>query len=498
MLNPTDKQRWLHKSVPVVLFLLLLGVYLGATSRWWSGDTLPAAYLPISILEHGTLYLDYFPSLYNATAKKQFPQDAGGVPYYLVHHNGHYVSSYSPWPAFPAVPLYAVPLAAGVHPSRAQVLLWAKIAASVITALSVVFLFLAMRELVPATWATVIALVYALGTTAFSITSQAMWEHGPSALFLTLGLFFLLKGRKKESTLPYAGLCFSIAVMMRYTDALIALAIALYIVHKHRHILIRYLALSSIPAFVLLAYNHWYLGSAFQTGYFQLDSSVPSSQWATPLWQGLAGVLFSPARGLFVYSPILLLSLFGIVWIWRNGPIFFRYLAVGLIAIMVVCSKWFMWWGGYCYGPRLLADISPLLCSFLYPLGGFVRKRVVLVIGFVLLASVSFGMNAIGAYWYNSRWDIQAQVRTHPNRLWSWEHSPFVYYGRYPYWDLGQLTRDAGIHGKLTAVGHLILSFFHGATHKAASTPPPHDQGELHWGTRLFSGRNSPPPGIST
>ena len=433
------------------LFVLSLGLYLSVSRPYWSGDTLPAAYLPLSILDHGTLYLNYYPSLYNAAATKAFPHNPNGTPYYLILQNGHYVSSYSPWSAFLAVPVYAVPLLSGVHTSRTQVLQWARITASLITALSVVVLFFALGELVPIGWAAVIAIVYAFGTTAFSVTSQAMWEHGPSALFLTLGLLFLVKGEKDESALPYGGLSFSIAVMMRYTDALIALVVALYILHKHRRILGRYLLLSSFPAFLIFAYNHWYLGSVFQTGYFQATPSAITQLRATPLWQGLAGVLFSPARGLFVYSPIFLLSLLGLGWIWRNGPIFFRYLAVGMMGIIVICSKWFMWWGGYCYGPRLLADIAPLLCSLLYPLGRIMRKRVALALSFVLLVSVSFGMNAIGAYWYNSQWDIQADVWKNPTRLWSWENSPFAYYGHYPYWDMGQLTRDIGIHRAINA-----------------------------------------------
>ena len=445
-------QRRQKRYVAGSLFLLVLTIYLGGTSSWWSADTLPAAYLPLSLIEHGTVYLDYFPSLYDAQAQKELPHAHTQLPYYIEFRNGHYVTGYSPWPALLAVPVYAVPVLAGLPLTSKTIMLWAKVAASIITALSVIILFFALCELVSIGWAATIALVYALGTSAFSTSSQGLWEHGPSALFLALGLLLLVKGLRDESRLPFAGLCFSAAVLMRYTDAMIALAVCFYILHKRRRLLPRYLALSSLPAFLLLAYNRFYLGSAADTGYFQLGSSTAGRDWRTPFWQGFSGLLLSPSRGLFIYSPILLLSLIGIWLIWKNGPISLRYLAVGTLLVIVVCSKWYMWWGGYCYGPRLLADIAPLFCFFLYPLGSVIAKRSSLLLGFVLLATLSFGMHAVGAYWYNGAWDAQASVWKDPGRLWSWKGSPFVYYGRYPYWDMGQVAEWLGVRSEVHSV----------------------------------------------
>lgn len=471
--NPTKRplpQGSIKQYAAAALFAFVVIVYLSGTRGWWSGDTLPTAYLPISILEHGTLYLDYYPSLYNTKAEKDFPHGHGPLPYYISFSNGHYVSSYSPWPAMLSVPVYAVPLLTGALDSPKSIMQWAKISASIITALSVVFLFLALCELVSIGWATVIALIYAVGTSAFSVSSQALYEHGPSTLFLTLGLLFLVKGLKNESRLPFAGLCFSVAVLMRYTDALIALVIAFYIIHKHRRLLPRYLMLSALPAFLLLAYNHWYLGSVGDTGYFTWSARGLGRNWRTPFWMGLSGLLFSPSRGLLVYTPIVLLSFAGIWLIWRKGPIAFRYLAVGPFLVILVCSKWYMWWGGYGYGPRLLADVAPLFCFFLYPLGSLIEKRRSLLLGFVFLAVLSFGMHAVGAYWYDARWDTQESVWKDPGRLWSWSGSPFVYYGRYPYWDLGQVAEWIGLRDDI----HLFFQHLRGLYHRSPGASHAH------------------------
>jgi hypothetical protein len=64
-----------------------------------------------------------------------------------------------------------------------------KLAATLITALSVLLLFFAIRRMAQDRIAWFIALIYAFGTSGFNISSQALWQHGPSQLFLTLERF---------------------------------------------------------------------------------------------------------------------------------------------------------------------------------------------------------------------------------------------------------------------------------------------------------------------
>ena len=118
--------------------------------------------------------------------------------------------------------MYVLPVLAGVSASA-----WApgleKASAVAITALSVVFLFWALAELVSRRWALVVAAIYAFGTSSWSVSSQALWQHGPSQLFLTFFLFCLVRGMKEQRFLAYAGFAMSSAIVMRPTDVLIAL-----------------------------------------------------------------------------------------------------------------------------------------------------------------------------------------------------------------------------------------------------------------------------------
>ena len=174
----------------VLLFVVVLGAYLANGRTIGAGDTLPAAYLPWSLLRHGTFDLAEFPNLYAGRALDEYPL-LDGIPYYLQHKNGRLLSAYGPGAGVLAVPVYAPFVLTGVKPDP----LWAdrleKLAAAIMTALSAVVLHRALGIVTTSGWAFVIALVYAFGTSSLSVSSQGLWQHGPSQLFLALALYCL-------------------------------------------------------------------------------------------------------------------------------------------------------------------------------------------------------------------------------------------------------------------------------------------------------------------
>ncbi len=81
---------------------------------------------------------------------------------------------------------------------------------------------------------------------------------------------------------------------------------------------------------------------------------------------GLAEQTVSPSRGLIVFTPVFIVSIAGILLAWRRKWLFplAQYLiAIAVLHAIVVA----MWWPGYCYGSRYLADLNPLLALFLIP-----------------------------------------------------------------------------------------------------------------------------------
>ena len=411
----------------LLLFLVVLAAYLSNGRTIGAGDTLPAAYLPWSILQQRNVTLDEFPALHDEGATRVFPL-LDGVPYYLLHRNGHYLSAYTPGPGVLAVPVYILPIMLGIKPDGAWPSRLEKLSAAIITALSVLFLYWALRGVTSQGWALVIALVYALGTSSLSVSSQGLWQHGPSQLFLSLALYFLVKGLSDDRYLGYAGFPMAAAVVMRSTDLLLVLPVAVWIVYAHRRRALSLVIWTLPPTAALAAYYVAYFGSA-DRGLGHTTAPVWALFAQISLREGLPGVLLSPSRGLFVYSPVLLFSLAGIVVVWRRGPALWRALSLGLPLVIVAIAKWLTWWGGHSWGPRLLADIAPIMCFLLYPVTPLLDRRRLVKGVFVFLALWSVAAHALGAWLYDRRWDAWATEEA-VARLWPWTESPLAFYGR--------------------------------------------------------------------
>jgi hypothetical protein len=395
------------------LFALVFGLYLLNGRTIASGDTVPNRYLPVSILRDGSFYLDGFPFLY--TPK---------LPYYIRHFGDHYVSSYPVSGAVLAVPIY---LPAVLRGEAAESPVWTdldKASAAVIVALSALFLYLALVQLTTLRMALVVTGAYAFGTSSLSVSSQALWQHGPSQLGVAAALYFLVRGREQERWVGVAGFALAFAVISRPTDLLLVAPLGLYALFYHPKQVGRLLAFALPPLAFQLWYNATYQGSALWT-------QVPilrGEHWAGRFWDGFAGLLVSPARGLFVYSPILVFSVVGLVMAWRNGgdPLL-RAVGVGVLLVVLLYCKWWSWWGGHTFGPRLLADLAPAMALALYPLREGLNRSRWIKAAFSLALLCSVAAHSIGAFWDDIGWNAYPQdVDRAPRRLWSWTDNQLV------------------------------------------------------------------------
>jgi len=70
------------RLVSWLLFVGVVLVYVANGRTLGSGDTLPARYLPFSMLREGNADLDEFPFLYDEAARRTSPM-LDGVPYFL-------------------------------------------------------------------------------------------------------------------------------------------------------------------------------------------------------------------------------------------------------------------------------------------------------------------------------------------------------------------------------------------------------------------------------
>ena len=437
--------RWTRApAVALGLSLALFLVYNANGDVYWSYDATPSVYGAADLLEFGRL--SFTPSrdpwLFEwSTAGNERPfrlwnlsgavvdgvpaQDlrrAGALvanaPYYLARTvrvdktTGEpvYVSLYGPAMSVFAVPFLAAArlFAAGDLRSDPTVLWYAaKVAASFMAAASAAFVFLTCRRWLATLPSVAIALAYGLGTCVWSTTSQTLWQHPANALLLSTGAYAFTRERESLLAAACAGLSLGLAVAARPTSAAFFAAAAAYLLLVDRRRLSAFLLAGVPPLAALAAFNLIYMGSPFRIGQTAVAPGG-AGLWDTPLAAGLAGLLVSPSRGLFVFSPFLVLAIPGAILSWRRREYAaLRPFTAGTAAVLLVQGKWIAWWGGHSYGYRIVSDLAVMLCIFMIPAWGWMAKRRSTAVAFLALLGWSVALQGAGAFLDQQTWNAR-------------------------------------------------------------------------------------------
>jgi Dolichyl-phosphate-mannose-protein mannosyltransferase len=415
-----------HVRIPwtFAFFSLIFLAYIATLNPLVWGDTVASRYLPLSIIRELNFDLNEF----------NFPYDRD-IPYFVQYRAGRLISSYPIGASLTALPFYLIPVLFGISHQSPWIPLLEKFSAASIVVLSAFFLYLTLRWLTTERTSLVVTGIYAFCTSAFSVSSQALWQHGPSQLFLAIGLYFVIRGLQEETSTSWSGFPFGAAILCRPTDVLMVLPIVIYLCLHRRNSLVLWVLCALPPVAFLLAYNYYYFGSIFNSGYGTNVLRPLSSYWSTPLFYGLSGVLLSPSKGMFIYSPVFLFSFIGIYLSWRrNNEVLFEYISIGPILVLVLYSKWHFWWGGETYGPRLVVDITPFFCLYIYHVWDSAKCTNLARMIIVMFSIVSFLMHSVDAFCFDYSWYKKAEIMVEDDRLWSFRDSPFFHYGRMLYW----------------------------------------------------------------
>jgi hypothetical protein len=296
------------------------------------------------------------------------------------------------------------------------------IASFLVAITSVILYFLALPDLRPK-WAAGIAFVFAFATSAWSTGSRAMFSHTPSMLLLVLTMYFLTKPR----LVFWAGLTSSFAYVVRPTNGLVFAAVAAYVLWRERSRFLPFCACALPVLGCFAVYNLAHFEHLVPT-YYRITPPFPDVRFL----KALAGNLISPGRGLFVYSPVLLFSLGGMVRAWKTR----WQWPLSLLWFVLIVSHWLaislfvgFWWGGHSYGPRLFLDVVPLCVLFLIPLfkvwqtGAAPARTAFLVAALVSVAIHGRGATSLAPH----RWNIVPDnVDRHQERLWDWTDPAFL------------------------------------------------------------------------
>jgi hypothetical protein len=451
----SDKRLQWQMALTVFLIATFVFAVSPVVTNYDSFATLPTA---VSIVNRHTLLLDAFQHV-KVLANS----------YTVGHSKGHLLTSY-PW----AVGLFAVPALVVIDlvhvvggPSAHAVVtdqlqigvllqLWT---ASLVTGLACATLaLLAYRRLRgPAKtrrhWALLCGLAFAFGTSAWSTASRALWQHGPSILFLAVALLALDRlfprhtdGRGAQTTSAWppflAGLALAAAVTMRPTNA-VALVLGTILVLWKTPARLRTVYLIGVFSVILpwvLVTTHYY-GTPLQP-YDQASKLGLSSTF----FESVAAQFVSPSRGLLVFSPIVLVAIAGVVIAWkRKATTPLEVLCAVAVPCYVIAIALFpIWWAGTSFGPRFMTETLPFIFVLSLPFVNWViawrsekrgRRPLTYRIGVaaaVGLLACSVLINAQGGVLRSSIcWNLKAHdvesVDQNPARVWSWNDPQVVY-----------------------------------------------------------------------
>ncbi len=374
-----------------------------------SYDVTAATFMPYEIIKKGTL--SFSKETIEAMKRVQDPN-----VYSVIKVGEKNFSSYPILMGVMAVPIYLIPILLNKIPELhyvedlLKIIALARITASFYTALAVAFFYLIIKEVnrlknIKITKLEQIILIafYAFGTNLYSIASRSLWQHTSSLLFITIIILLLIKSLNDEKYVKWLGTLTALLFIARPLNIIFVVIISLYVLIKHKKQFLNYILFALPFALLLFAYNYYAFGNPITNEYiFKGDT-----QFSTPLLEGLAGNLFSPARSFLFITPPLLLGYFGIIKTFlkkKKEPIDIILLTLSLtyLIALITYSKWWCWYGADRFGYGFFTEWVPIITLLGYT-AVIEKKSLVLKIALILLIIYSIYAQSNAVWFRKSR-----------------------------------------------------------------------------------------------
>lgn len=389
-----------------------------------------------TFIKQGTIQLDAYAQ-----------ETVFGVPFrdyisrgHIQSHNSHYYDYFPAGTTFLSVPLVIVTSAFQLNAElRQHNALLHRVFSSFTCVIILLIVYHIARIYLGKTSSLIIATISILGSGLISSLGTAVWSLNFSTIFIGLSVLLLAHfdtGRAPTVRPILLGVCLFLAYFSRASSAAFIIVVFLYLFIKDRRQFFKVgiVAGSLFGLFLLWSMNVYgqLLPSYYSIGRFEAG--------AVPTWVAIYGHLFSPSRGVFVFSPFLILVLVGLARFWRVvSRQLLVWLCIGWFALHVfIASRAVVWWGGNSFGPRILTDslIGLILLSVI--LWGNAKCRLslrwkrVVAGAYIVLGLLAIGINMQGLYNRNvSRWHGYVEPVVQPpftglGDLFTWRYAQFL------------------------------------------------------------------------
>jgi hypothetical protein len=243
----------------------------------------------------------------------------------------------------------------------------------------------------------------------FYVGYAAPMPHGYNFLLITLFIFILERWTEditvKDTIL--LGLLSGWVTLIRPTNIIILILIPLWQVGSWKDLKSRIqLLLQKWPYILLMAFffvlfwvpqfAYWkYVSGKFF--YFSYGERQDRFYFNNPqIWK----ILFSYEKGWFVYTPMMMLAVFGIFILPKKKIKLALPIVVYLVLMIYVLSSWWCWWYGGSFGQRSMVDFYGLMAI---PLAAIIdsglKKRIYkYLITFLILILIAYNQFNIKQY----------------------------------------------------------------------------------------------------
>ncbi|NND03241.1 MAG: hypothetical protein HKN91_10680 [Acidimicrobiia bacterium] len=381
------------------VFIPLALIYL-ATATWngsYNTDTLANALVASEIATDGDVFLEDY--------EDKTSRDHNRVIAWVVDSVSSATSQYPPGAALLAVPFYAVwpdnpttdtrTVAGQEVDFLVPPIPPAAIATALAVAAAMAAMALALTEILTRRDAVLTAYALGLATGVWSIAADKLWLHTGAILYLAVGMW-LASSRPLGS-----GLAYGMAVMTRPHTLVIGVATALgrAITDRSSRVLLRMGAGIGIGTVALLVFNYIVFGSLSVRGGYRLYLGAFVHRDNGDLLANVWGAFFDLGKGIFIFSPFLLMLLPGLRTAWAKAPAWARGSAIGGVvyfALQLYTNRFSGGSGfwGYRYPLEMLVALTPLLALAYFE---WVKPRPVANRIFVALVAACVGLHAAGA-----------------------------------------------------------------------------------------------------
>ena len=301
--------------------------------------------------------------------------------------------------------------------------------AGVASAIGLALFFLTALHLGDSRGAFAVTVALAVGSVFFTTFGQVLWQQTGIAVWSLLVLYVEVRSGGKPGRLGAVvqGIACGLMLACRPSAATFLVPFGLWVLARdwRRGLL--------VPAVAVIAY------APFAALYWELYQNVvgpaaaQASGFVRPTLGNLLGVLFSPARGLFVYQPILVLLPLTAFAGLRSAQVpsgWYPFVVAFAVLHVALVSSWAIWWGGHSIGSRLVSELVPALGLVIVPV---VSRLIRWPVGRLAVAGLVFAgfiVHHHAAYHQAFLWNGEpVDVDHHPDRVWDVDPLPFLYRG---------------------------------------------------------------------